>query len=73
MTITQRAGQEPAMVRTYEYNDASVIVADLPESTVEPTVDVADGTAIVVLDDRQYEIDLPDDESVAHKIGRAHV
>lgn len=54
------------MMRTYEYDDSAVIVADLADAPAEPTVDVVDGTAIVVFDDRQFEIDLPDDGSVAH-------
>lgn len=66
MTIAQRAGTQPAIVRTYEYDDSSVVVADLADESTEPAVDVVDGTAIVVSEDRQYEIDLPDDGSVAH-------
>jgi len=66
MTIAQRAGEQPAMVRTYEYDDSSVVVADLADVAADPTVDVVDGTAIVVLDDAQFDIDLPADGSVAH-------
>ncbi|MFC3958465.1 DUF7127 family protein [Halovivax cerinus] len=65
MTLTQRTGESPVMVRTYEYDDR-LVVADLADASAEPTLDVVDGTAIVVVDDDQYEIDLPADGSVAH-------
>lgn len=55
---------EGALVRQYEYDDGRVLAVDLG-TTGTATVDVVDGTAIVVVDDRrgefQTEIDLPDD------------
>nr|WP_247728877.1 Hsp20/alpha crystallin family protein [Halovivax limisalsi] len=54
------------MVRTYEYDDERVVVADLPTVETDPSVDVVDGTAIVVTGDRQFEIELPDGASDAH-------
>lgn len=44
-------------VRRYEYEDESVIVADL--GPVEGSVDIVDGTAIVVVDDEQFEFEVP--------------
>ena len=44
-------------VRHYEYDDGAVIVADF--GPVSGTVDVVDGTAIVVIGEDQYEFELP--------------
>ena len=44
-------------VRHYEYDDGAVIVADF--GSVSGTVDVVDGTAIVVIGEDQYEFELP--------------
>lgn len=44
-------------VRHYEYDDEAVIVADF--GPVEGSVDVVDGTAIVVIDDEQFEFSVP--------------
>nr|WP_254863180.1 Hsp20/alpha crystallin family protein [Halovivax gelatinilyticus] len=54
------------MVRTYEYDGESVVAVDLSGLSDDPAVDVVDGTAIVVFDDRQFEIDLPDGANDAH-------
>lgn len=48
-----------AMVRRYDYDDRTVAVADLGPAA-DPSVDVVDDTAIVVTDEDQHEIDLPD-------------
>lgn len=45
------------IVRRYEYEDGSVLVADL--GFVDGSVDVLDDVAIVVADDEQYELTLP--------------
>lgn len=66
MTLTTRTVGDEPMVRTYEYDDETVVVADLPPLTPEPSVDIVDGTAIVVADDRQFEFDLPDGATDAH-------
>ena len=47
-----------AMVRRYDYDDRSVMVADLGPAA-DASVDVVDGTAIVVAGEDQHEIDLP--------------
>jgi hypothetical protein len=46
-----------AAVRRYEYEDESVVVADF--GRVEGSVDLVDGTAIVVVDDEQHEFEVP--------------
>ncbi len=49
------------IVRQYEYDDELVLVADF--GATDGAVDVVDGTVIVVIGDRQYEIELPSGES----------
>jgi hypothetical protein len=46
------------MVRQYEYDDESVLVVDF--GPVDGSVDVVDGTAIVVFDDEQHDFDVPE-------------
>ncbi|CCQ35970.1 uncharacterized protein Nmlp_1783 [Natronomonas moolapensis 8.8.11] len=47
------------LVRRYEYDDSAVFVADF--GPVDGTVDVVDGTAMVVVDDDQYEFEVAED------------
>lgn len=57
MELQAFARQSERFVRTYEYDDRTVVVADLGG---DGTVDVADDTVIVVLeDDEQFELELP--------------
>jgi hypothetical protein len=44
-------------VRHYDYDDTSVLVADF--GVVDGSVDIVDGTAIVVVDDEQHEFSIP--------------
>lgn len=44
-------------IRHYEYADSDVIVADF--GAVDGSVDVVDETAIVVVDNEQYEFSVP--------------
>lgn len=46
------------LVRQYEYDDGTVLVADF--GAVSGSVDVVDGTAIVVVDGEQHEFSVPD-------------
>lgn len=50
-------GDVDGPVRRYEYDDEVVLVADF--GPVEGNVDVVDGTAIVVVDDEQFEFEVP--------------
>ena len=53
-------GESDAMVREYDYGDEELLVVDFGRAGAEEgAVDVVDGTAIVVLDDEQYEFDVP--------------
>jgi len=47
------------LVRRYEYDDSAVLVADF--GPVDGAVDVVDGTAMVVVDDDQYEFEIGED------------
>ena len=67
VSIDIQQSEEP-MVRRYEYEGSSIVVANVG-SAEGATVDVVDGTAVVVVPeeggDRQYEIDLPGEEAKA--------
>jgi len=54
----QVGSRDDLMGRRYEYEDGTVLALDL--GAVEGSVDVVDGTVIVVTDDDQYEFDLPE-------------
>jgi len=55
-SVSERGG----IVRRYDYDDATVVVADLGTSADSVTVDVVDGTAIIVgPGDQQREFDVP--------------
>ncbi len=56
-------GDADSIVRYYEYDDNGVLVADF--GPVEGSVDVVDGTAMVVVGDDQFELEVSDD------VGRA--
>ncbi|WP_424004629.1 DUF7127 family protein [Haloarcula salina] len=45
-------------LRRFEYDDSVVLAADVGPAT-DATVDVVDGTVIVVADGQQYEQDIP--------------
>ncbi|AHF99913.1 hypothetical protein HALLA_15065 [Halostagnicola larsenii XH-48] len=54
------------LARKYEYDDGAVIAIDLGTTVPEPSVDVVDGTVIIVSDGEQYEFDLPVERTDAH-------
>lgn len=58
------AGREDVVATNYEDDDCAVFVADLG-AAADGTVDVVDGTAMVVLDDEQYEFEVPEGETTA--------
>jgi hypothetical protein len=62
VAISQSVGGD-AVVRRHEYDNETVIVADFGH--VEGTVDVVDGTVIVVADGDNHEFDVPADASRA--------
>ncbi len=52
-----------AVVRTFEYDDDSVIAVDFGHEIDDLAVDVVGETAIVVTDDDQFEFELPPEAS----------
>lgn len=64
MTLDQLARDSGQMVRQYEYDDETVLAIDF--GGVDASVDVVDGTVIVVADDEQYEFELPEHATDAH-------
>ncbi|WP_135821424.1 DUF7127 family protein [Halostella litorea] len=56
------AGEREAVtIAEREYDGESVVAVDFGPAAGEPSVDVVGGTAIVVVDDAQYEFDVPPD------------
>ncbi|MDF9747389.1 DUF7127 family protein [Natrinema salsiterrestre] len=54
---------QDAVVRTFDYDDGSVIAADFGNSAAEISVDVVGSTAIIVADGDQFEFELPPEAS----------
>ncbi|AXR82082.1 DUF7127 family protein [Natrarchaeobaculum sulfurireducens] len=65
MTLDQFIRDEGTVARRYRYADESVLAVDFGP-TAAASVDVVDGTVIVVVDGEQYDIDLPDGADDAH-------
>ncbi|WP_276257747.1 hypothetical protein [Haloglomus litoreum] len=59
MAETQRFAERDVVARQYQYADGDVLAFDLGAGTTG-AVDVVDGTLLVVVDDDQFEMDLPD-------------
>lgn len=60
MNIEQLARSDGQMARQYQYDDETVLAVDFGVHGTDAAVDVADGTVIVVFEDEQREVDLPD-------------
>lgn len=74
MNVQREAGSDGRMVRRYEYDDSSVLVADVGASADDVDVDIVGTTAIVVVDRgndvNEVEFELPDgDATVAANNG----
>jgi hypothetical protein len=50
---------DDAVVRELDDEDGSVITVDFGSDAADMSVDVVDETVIVVMDDRQFQFDLP--------------
>jgi hypothetical protein len=59
MALNSKFNEVP--VRRFDYEDHSVISVDFGPG-VDPIVDLVDGTAILIVDDTQHELDLPEGE-----------
>lgn len=58
MSLKQSLRDQGLESHRFEYADATVEAVDLGAGT-DGSVDVVDGTAIVVVGDRQYDLDIP--------------
>ena len=59
----QRIDEEDGIVREYDYGDEHLITIDFGEGYGDATIDVVDDTAIVVVNDEQFDVDIPADAS----------
>ena len=59
MKLDQLARDDDRIVRQYQYDDGSVLAVDFGGVGTECSVDVVDGTVIVVVGDQQHEFDIP--------------
>ncbi|AFO56326.1 MULTISPECIES: hypothetical protein [Natrinema] len=66
MTLDQFTPEEGQVARRYDYDDGTVMAVDFGTEQADASVDIVDGTVIVVLADDQYEIELPADATNPH-------
>ncbi|MDS0474923.1 Hsp20/alpha crystallin family protein [Natrinema sp. 1APR25-10V2] len=66
MTLEQFTREEGQLARRYDYDDSTVLAVDFGTDEADASVDFVDDTVIVVVDDEQYEIDLPAEVGDAH-------
>lgn len=64
MVVKQQFDRDGPDVRRYEYDDSTVVAADLGPAG-DGSVDVVDGTAIVTVGNDQHDIALPEGEARA--------
>lgn len=62
--MNNSALSEAASLRRYEYDDAVVFAGDLGRGS-GATVDVVGDTAVVAVDDDEYDLDLPAGDALA--------
>ncbi|PSP83406.1 hypothetical protein BRC83_06845 [Halobacteriales archaeon QS_1_68_17] len=65
MTAKQRFVDEQGPVEKYEYDDGTVLLVADAGAGSDASVDVVDGTVIVVTADDQYEFEVPADAADA--------
>jgi len=66
MNITQLSRNADQLVRRYEYDDGAQLAVDFGGEFADATIDVVDGTAIIVYGDEQLELELPAGVNEAH-------
>ncbi|MFC4541530.1 Hsp20/alpha crystallin family protein [Halosolutus amylolyticus] len=66
MTLEQFTREDGQVARQYEYDDETVVAVDFGAARTDASVDLVDDTVIVVVDDDQYEFELPVDADDAH-------
>ncbi|ADB62630.1 hypothetical protein Htur_3768 [Haloterrigena turkmenica DSM 5511] len=55
--------RDDAVIRTFEYDDGSVIAVDFGNAAADLEMDVLGSTAIIVADGEQFEFELPPEAS----------
>lgn len=66
----QEVDQQGAIIREYEYDNTTAIAVDFGPETSNISVDIVDGTVIVVVSGEQFEFELPaDTDEIATKNG----
>ena len=53
--------QQEVIIREYEYDNTTTIAADFGPEASDVSLDIVDGTAIVVMSGEQFEFELPED------------
>jgi len=66
MTLEQFTRNEGKVARQYEYDGCSVLAVDIGAERESASVDTVDNTVIVVVENEQYEFELPDGADDAH-------
>lgn len=64
MNEQQRFTRTEAPVSRYDYDDATVFVMDVGAGT-EASVDIVDGTAMFVVGNEQFDVDVPEGDAQA--------
>jgi hypothetical protein len=57
----QDVDQQGAIIREYEYDTTTTIAIDFGSEARNISIDIVDGTAIVVVSGEQFEFELPAD------------
>lgn len=59
----ENVDHDDIVIRTFEYDDDSVIAVDFGTSAADISVDILGSTAIIVAADEQFEFELPPEAS----------
>ncbi|QSX00616.1 DUF7127 family protein [Haloterrigena alkaliphila] len=54
---------DDAVIRTFEYDDGSVIAVDFGNAAADIEIDIVGSTAIIVANGEQFEFELPPEAS----------
>lgn len=63
MNPLQQFSDDEVAARRYDYGDRTVLAVDFGK-TADSTVDIVDDTAIVVVGDEQYDLEVPSESDV---------
>ena len=59
MVSVSHQARDEVLYRQYDYGDETVVVVDLGADVEDESVEIVDGTAIVVVHDEQHAISVP--------------